>query len=227
MNLEEFVIIILIVLTIVFAAYGLMSKDGPKYAAVLLSALSILAAIAIYVMGSGDSGEKEGETPPKYTSEEQVQVEPAVPESTEEVQIDDYQLPDKPLSPYGKALKENLEGKKTYSNAKKMDVILDTYDAREDKNGEDKPWYYSVDAYDGISKYNMTVYFADDMPFFVNLIKNGEGVVKLYYWGDELLMCYDKRGSDRVERYEDSEGFDALAEEFANIYEIACKLKKN
>ena len=137
--------------------------------------------------------------------------------------FDASSIPAKPQSPYVKALKKELAGDASYSDEKKMDFILDTYDTRKDDSGENQEWYHSTPIYDETTGYNLAVYYADDMPFFIDVRTNGEGVLKLYYWGDELLMCYDKRGSSRVESYKDSEIYQAVAEEFAHVYELACK----
>ena len=127
------------------------------------------------------------------------------------------------LPAYLAALKKELAGGASYSDEKKMDFILDTYDTRKDDSGENQEWYHSTPIYDETTGYNLAVYYADDMPFFIDVRTNGEGVLKLYYWGDELLMCYDKRGSSRVESYKGSEIYQAVAEEFAHVYELACK----
>ena len=226
MTLEKLVIIVFLILIIGVVVYGLSNDDRIKKAGFILSALGIIVSIGLYILDNYSQPDRPEETVPPIKTDEPISTDE--PESTDAPKEEEiFRVPDEVLSPYGKFLKENLEGGRAYSDLKKMDVVLETYKTREDAQGENKDWYYSVDTYDEVTKYSMTIYYADDMPFFVNVLQDGEGVVKLYYWGDELLMCYDKRGTDRVERYKDSEGFDALSEEFSHIYPLACQLARN
>ncbi len=220
MTLEELFLIVFLILIIGVVVYGLSKDDRIKKADFILSALGIILSIGLYILDKAPPPDTPWETVPPMETDEPINTD-----APKEEEI--FRVPEEALSPYGKALKENLEGGQAYSDLRKMDVVLETYKTREDTQGENKKWYYSVDTYDEVTKHNMTIYYADDMPFFVNVLKNKEGVVKLYYWGDELLMCYDKRGADRVERYKDSEGFDALSEEFSHIYPLACQLARN
>lgn len=176
--------------------------------------------IVINTSADFDINSLTGLLPPTETTQNQEKTPESTPNSS-------FIIPANLQSPYGKALKDEFYNGAYYSDKKKADILLETYEARKDENKKNQKWYYSTPIDDEVSGYRLDVYYADNMPFFVNVKQDGTGLVKLYYWGNELVMCYDKRGVEKIESYKGSEIYDAVSQEFSHVYELACKTAQN
>ena len=140
-------------------------------------------------------------------------------------------LPAYPTSPYGRGLRANLVDGVYYSDAQKVSTVTETINNRKTYvNGEKKyaEWYYTTHSDDMIPGYRMELYYADGLLFFAvgdvyNQSKGGYiPVVRLYYWGDQLIACQDSRGAaDNSLSYAGSSACNSVAYEFGDVFNKA------
>ena len=94
-------------------------------------------------------------------------------------------------------------------------------------NGEKKyaKWYSATHSDDLIPGYRMELYYADGLLFFAvgDVYNQSKGayvpVVRLYYWGDQLIACQDSRGAaGNGLSYAGSSAYNSVAYEFGDVF---------
>lgn len=129
------------------------------------------------------------------------------------------QIPSKPLSPYGQALRKNLIYGEKYSEHDKADVVTYTYYNRKDGYGNRMSWYTSADYDDENTGYRIGLYNADGLLFFAEAYVKGKAPdVTFYFWGDQMIACHDFRVRNHKLSFPGSETYERVVREFGDIY---------
>ena len=110
-----------------------------------------------------------------------------------------------------------------YSDAQKVNIVTETFQNRKTSEGIHRAWYYGTYRDDIYPGYRVELYYADGLLFFANVTKNSKNQVTLHYWGDQIIACRDLRGYDTMVSYAGSAVYEAVNEEFGNLYSIALK----
>lgn len=168
----------------------------------------IAAIVSILVYKAGTNGGAET-TPAPSTSAPSTPVPPT-------------KIPEPPVTDYGKAVvNENY-----YSDDLKMGLISASYYNRKDEFGEYRYGYTSKRNTENETGYHLGLYYADGLLYYAEVIQERHGsekekiLVKLYYWGNELLACDDCRVDNSSVCYAGSDTYERINEEFGDVYEI-------
>ncbi len=138
-----------------------------------------------------------------------------------------FEFPENPESPYGKALKKNLAEGVHYSDTEKYDLLNETERNRKYYvNGEKRyrSWYWGDNSDTLLPGYRVEMYFADGMLYRAAVsTKHGdsyENDVLLYYWGDQLLTCQDRRRDSMKLGWPGDGIYKTVDAEFGDLYRL-------
>ncbi len=134
-------------------------------------------------------------------------------------------IPANPVTPIGKAYRNYATGAKEYTTESIVNIIGETYNNRKDASGNYKPGWTRDRNKDNEYGYDFGFYYGDKLLYFAE-VRSGKpavDLVKLYYWGDEIVACRDYRGDDHSLYMRGTPQLEAIAEEFAYLYDLGKK----
>lgn len=133
--------------------------------------------------------------------------------------------PSDPVTPYGQAYRDYAVYGMYYSTEDVLSLIKETYYGRKDAQGEYNEGYSSGRNRDNDYGYDFGFYYGDNLLYFVEVrtMSNAETLVKLYFWGDQLIGCRDYRCSDGDPLTAGHPIFEAVAQEFSYVYALGAR----
>lgn len=176
----------------------------------IFTIIAVIVSIAVY---KADSGNGPEDTPT-----------PSIPQSS--TPVPPTKIPETPVTDYGKAVVNESVNKNYYSDDLKMGIISASYYNRKDEFGEYRYGYSSKRNTENETGYHLGLYYADGLLYYAEVIQEGHGsekekiLVKLYYWGNELLACDDCRVDNSSVCYTGTDTYKRITNEFGNVYEI-------
>ena len=122
----------------------------------------------------------------------------------------------------------NQELKKTLTNSRyyltdeeKAGVDGETYRYRKDSNGNYRTGHRSAFVEDSSFGYPISFYYADGLVYFaIVYTQNRKEMVKLHYWGNQIIAFRDYRGNDHDLKYTDDITYSSIARDFADVFDI-------
>ena len=170
----------------------------------------------ILIEGDSVSGEA-----PENTPEPTPEPTPTPPPTPAPVM--NVAAPAAPVTPYGQAYRDYAVNGTYYAAEDVIDVIGDTYYSRKDANGKYKEGYASGRNKNNEYGYDFGFYYGDNLLYFAEVRTSFKTLVKLYYWGSQLIACRDYRGSDDELHMAGHPIFDSAAEEFSYVYALGAR----
>lgn len=207
-------------------------SSGNTPVIVLLCVAVCLLLVLIFVLVSGGKEEASPSTGPGIVIQTPAEpVTPAEPEPTAPPASSapatpaapDYgvDIPDNPQTIYGLAMWNEAYGNVSYSTSEKLDIISDAYYARKDEKGLNSPGYSSHRNSDNYTGRPVGLYIADGIVYYSEVLsKDGKNIiVKLYFWGNELIGCRDYREDGSL--VTSGSVFDNVKAEYGGVWALA------
>ena len=121
-----------------------------------------------------------------------------------------------PRTLYGEEVYKNYILGEEYENSQKVSIITQNYYARSSEDGSPQSGYAERSAQSGSYAYG--IYYADDMPYFVEVMQGNSVCAWLYFWGSDIVAATDCRRESENLLTTDEE-LKGLREEFSELYQ--------
>lgn len=123
-----------------------------------------------------------------------------------------------PRTVYGEGMYHNFILGEEYDQSTKISTVTAAYYARLAEDGSPAPGY--AERQGECAGCSLGIYYADDMPYFVEAMRNGQVQAWLYLWGSDVVACTDcRRDSEKLLKTD--EELAPIRAEFAELYPIA------
>lgn len=131
-------------------------------------------------------------------------------------------LPSNPLTHYGNELKKALTNSQyILTDEEKAGVDGETYRYRKDSEGKYRNGHRSELIKHSSFGYPISYYYADGLVYFAIVYTyDNKEMVKLHYWGDQIIAYRDYRGNDHDLKYTYDYGYSSIADEFEDVFDI-------